>query len=362
MGEAVKDNVQFFSVVDFEKPKALTYDETLSNSPSAIINYGIDNNLPQELNNLYLNSATLKAVIDRVVDYSCGNGLDFANPDSKWKEVVNSKDETLEEVVQQLFHDFWTYGGFAIQIIYSKLLTISEIYALDFAKCRTNELHSKVLYNRKWGKYTQKGVEYQIFNKERVDSKNPTQILYFTNGSRTVYPLPIYFGSINDIMTDIEGSRYGLNSIVSGFNCRHIIEFLGGQALPDEQKRALEKGIKEKFVGSDAQNFMLYWGSSDNESLKITKIEDDTEAVQKFDAIRNNAEQRIYTAFSASPLLFGRTEGTNTGFSTAEFSDQFSLFNKTVILPAQKKMEKILKKIFEEDIKIKPFTIDIENE
>lgn len=360
--DKIQDNEKMvFSVVDYEKPLKPSYEETISTS-SAIVNYGEDNKLPQFLHDCYLNSSTLKTIIDRAVDYSIGEGLEIATTLAKWKEVVNKKGETLEEVVKQLFYDYWTYGGFAIQVVYSKLNTIAAVYALDFAKCRTNERHDKIIYNRKWGKYSQKGVEYPAFDKTKFKDGEYSQILYFNGGARTVYPLPTYFGAINDILVDIKSGEYGINSMNNGFACRYIIEFLGGEGLPNEQKKAIEKGIKEKFTGSDSQNFMLYWGNSDTESLKISKIENDTDTVERYNAIRSAAKSNIFAAFGASPLLFGLSEGVNTGFSVDEFSNSFKLFNKTVIYPAQKAMEKVLYRLFDGDIKIKPFKIDFENE
>lgn len=353
--EKKTENIMF-SVVDYEKPVKPSIEEVVGNGKS-IVNWGTDNQYPQHLIDYYNDSVTMHACIDRITDYIVGDGVIMSDDIAQWEEKVNGRGEQMMDLIKQLAHDYIMYGGFAIQIVYSKLQTKVELYALDFAKCRTNEDHSIIRYNRKWGKYTEKGNEYAAFGTAAVDDAY-TQVYYYNGGRRTVYPIPTYHGALNAILTEAEAGRYALNTLANGFACRYMIEFIGGMELPESQKKALEKGIKEKFTGSDAQNFMLYWGASDTESMKVSKIENDTETVEKYNAIEKSSRSSILAAFGMSPLLLGLTDGLSTGFSTQEFSDTFKLYQRTFIAPMQKQIERSLMSIIGGTIKIKPFNIN----
>ena len=54
--------------------------------------------------------------------------------------------------------------------------------------------------------------------------------------------------------------------------------------------------------------------------------------------------------------------GQANTLSTSEFSDAYNIYNRTVILPVQKKIERCFNKLFRVDnaFKINKFTIDFE--
>ena len=89
----------------------------------------------------------------------------------------------------------------------------------------------------------------------------------------------------------------------------------------------------------------------------MLKQEDES---QKFETIRNSARQNIFISFRATPNLFGLPTAT-TGFNEQEFNESFKLYQKTVIAPMQKKIERALKKVMGlEDINILPFSLESE--
>jgi hypothetical protein len=68
--------------------------------------------------------------------------------------------------------------------------------------------------------------------------------------------------------------------------------------------------------------------------------------------------EKLFTAFRATPVLFGIVTKSN-GFSTTEYSDSFKLFNKTVVSPIQDAIIDCFDKIFgvTDSVVIAPFTI-----
>lgn len=338
-----KNEIQVnLSVIDIEKKYNYDADEVASNSRS-YISWGKDNKYPSFLKNLYYNSATLGSIINGSVGYVLGNGVIASDDASKWKDAVNRRGDTLYDIVNSLALDYWLYKGFAIQVIYSKLGTVAEIYALDFSKCRSDEGHRKIYFNKKgWSSYSSKYEVYDAYD-GKCNPEKPTQILYFTDGSRGVYPHPKYEGAVKDVLTEIECTNYSLNSIGNGLSARYILNVPSSSNLTKEQKDLIEKGIRDKFTGTETtSNFMLYFATG-TEEMKATAITSD-EQNEKFTSIKKAARENIFTSFAAVPALFGlMTE--SKGFAQEEFESAYKLYFNTQIKPIQNKINQQVSKV-----------------
>ncbi len=348
------------SIVEAVKKYSYDPEETTYGSQN-IVSYGKDNDLPNLYKNCYLNSATLKSIIDGAVNYILGEEVEVHDNAAFWKEKVNRTGMTMRQFIANIALSYMIYGGFAYQVIYSKLNTIAELYPLDFRKCRTNEDGSKVFYSRKnWTKYSTKSEAFDRFDRDRIDPDKPTQIVYvkgdFTTG---VYPVPMWLGALNDVLTEIECSKYSLNSVSNGFSAKYVLNMPDQGNLTDEQKEIIEDGIKEKFTGSDAtNNFMLYYYGDKDNMLTISKIETD-DAPEQFINIKDNARSNIYTSLRTTPNLMGLPTAT-TGFNSQEYHDAFLLYQKTVIKPIQDVLlESVNRTLGTHDgVTIAPFTIN----
>ena len=356
-----KNDIQVnLSVIDFEKKYTFDRDEVVSSSRS-YVNWGKDNKYPALLKNLYYNSATLGSIINGSVGYVLGDCVFASDEAAKWADKVNRRGDTLYDIVNSLALDYWIYRGFAIQVIFSKLGTVAEIYALDFNKCRTDEYHKKIYYFKKGcSTYSNKYEVYDAFG-EKIDPNRPTQILYFTDGCRGVYPHSKWESAIKDVETEIEATNYSLNSIGNGLSARYILTMPSSANLTKEQKELIEKGIREKFTGTEtSSNFMLYFATG-TEELKATPIAAD-EQNEKFVSIKKAARENIYTAFAATPTIFGLLS-ESTGFNDQEFKSAYKLYYATQIKPVQKKIDNQISKALgvKNAVVFKPLVIDWED-
>lgn len=354
------------SVLDIEKKYKVDYTEytygngTNSDRPVA---WGEDNALPMLYMNCYAKSSTLKATIMSQVDYVLGDDVIVNDDAAAWKEKVNRNDMTMRRLIAKLAFNYAVYGGFAIQVVYNKLGAPVELFPLDFGKCRISENGKKVFYNKKWGKWTSKYDTYDAFDPEHIDMSNPTQIFWFKpDYSSAIYPLPQYNGAIYDILTEIECSKFSLNTMARGFSARYLFQFPENSQLTDEQKRGIEESIKNKFTGSDTDvNFLLYWrnGDGDEEKIEVSKIETD-DTPEKYLAIKDTARANIFIAMRTSPLICGLP--VSTAFSTDEFKDVFKLYSKTVIEPIQDVIKEALGKVtgVKNPVSFRKFDIDFE--
>lgn len=349
------------SVLDIERKYKLDFNEYSDTKSSSYIKWGEDNQLPLLFKNCYQQSATLKSVIDGTINYILGDDIIVNDSAAKWSKKVNRTGMSMRELIAKTSFNLLDFGGFAIQVIYNKLGVPVELFPLDFSRIRLNESGTKVYYAKKWSKYQSKFEEYDIFNPDKINPNNPTQI-YVYKGDLTlsIYPMPPYAGAIYDVLTEVECAKYSLNTVANGFSAKYIINFPEGNNLTDEQKEGIKEAIKNKFTGSESEsNFMLYWADGE-QNLQVEKIEGD-ESPERFIAIKDNARQNIFIAMRCTPVLFGLPNVSN-GFSVTEYRDSFALYQKGVVAPYQDIIiEAISKVTFTEDpITIKPFEIDFE--
>ena len=324
--------------------------------------WGIRNTYSTLIQNCFMQSPTLRACCQSFTDYVGGNGVQINCPRLEGK--LNRYGETVEDIISKMAQSYFLYGGYCLQIIYSKMMTVAEIYCVDFAKCRVNEDKTKVYYYPKgcstYGKYE----TYDRFDPEHIRTDNLTQ-MYWYNGTSapTLYPSAPWTSALCDVLTEIETSKFSLSTVSGGFLAKYVITIPDGGALTEEQKAAIEEAIKTKFTGTDAtSNFMIYFNGGvggDGQELKIDKIETDNSA-ESYLAIRDTAKANIYAACRTSPLIMGM--GQANTLSTNEFSDAYNIYNRTVILPVQKKIERSFETIlrYDDPLKIIKFSIDFE--
>lgn len=340
----MKDKLSF-SVFELEKTAMPDGKETVR-SGYDYVSWGKDNRFPNDLYDMYQNSAILQSVINGTADYVFGSGVISAF------DVVNDKYETLEDVVKRCVFDLLIFGGFAIQLMY-KGGKVEAMYWLDFQKCRKSEDENKVYYSDDWGKYAKKALEYNAWT---PGTDKGTCIFYYKgHKTRGIYPVPMYIGALKSVKISTEISNFHLNNITKGFASNAVISFNNGE--PDEDTKArIEKDVKEKFCGTDnAGSFLLLFNESKDNACEIAKIQDDKFDL-KYDALAKSVKEDIFIAFRATPTLFG-LPNENNGFSKQEYLESFELYNKTVVVPLQKDVERAFKSIGFV-IKFKTFKLD----
>ena len=340
----MKDKLSF-SVFELEKTAMPDGKETVR-SGYDYVSWGKDNRFPNDLYDMYQNSAILQSVINGTADYVFGSGIISAF------DVVNDKYETLEDVVKRCVFDLLIFGGFAIQLMY-KGGKVEAMYWLDFQKCRKSEDEKKIYYSDDWGKYAKKALEYNAWT---PDTDKGTCIFYYKgHKTRGIYPVPMYIGALKSVKISTEISNFHLNNITKGFASNAVISFNNGE--PDEDTKArIEKDVKEKFCGTDnAGSFLLLFNESKDNACEIAKIQDDKFDL-KYDALAKSVKEDIFIAFRATPTLFG-LPNENNGFSKQEYLESFELYNKTVVVPLQKDVERAFKSIGFV-IKFKTFKLD----
>ena len=320
--------------------------------------WGSDNKYPDFLYDLYQNVAVFQSIINGTADFVCGDEI-VLNNGSKY---INKDEDTIEDLFRKLVIDYLVYGGFAIQVIKNINNEVTELYYIDFQKVRTNKKNEVIFFSEDWSKSYGR-VKYIAYPKYKKGDKNPTSVYYYKNdGSKDIYPTPIYSGAITDLVIQKKIGEFHLNEISNNFLSSKIISFNNG--IPDdEMKNEIERSINEKFSGSEnAGRILITFADSKENETTVTDLSTDSFA-DRYEALSKRTNQMIFTTFRASPQLFGIPQ-ENGGFNNTEYEELFKLYNRTVVKPLQKKMIDVFDKIFDikGSITITPYSLNYDAE
>lgn len=319
--------------------------------------YGEKNDYPNYLLRLYNNSAKHNAIVTGKVDYICGNGWEAITEDEMDKakaygiiDSVNTNGENLSDITKKLSTDLTLFGGYYLQIIWSKATNeIAEIYHIDYCKVRISKDCKTFFIADDWIKNGNVNPNPTTMSYPAFNESNPTgtQILYFREyrAGDNLYSLPDYRGAINYIEVDISIGEYHLNTINNGMFSSKLINLNGGSVSQEEEDR-IEKQFKDKFSGSkNAGKFMLSFNENKDNAPSIIDLSG-TELDKHFDLLNKTVQQEIFSGHKVtSPMLFGiKTEGQLGG--RAELREASELFQNTYINTKQKEIESVINYLY----------------
>ena len=318
-----------------------------------------NNQYPGYLFSLYEDCATLQSIINGTVDFVCGNDISCNLP--IFEKTVNKNGDTILDIIQRISTDYLIFGGFALQVIRNAIGEITELYWVDFTKIRSDRKNEVFFYSEDWCKSYGR-VKYIVYPKFNEVDSNPSSIFYYKgNKTRSTYPTPLYNAAITSCELEKKINEFHLNEISNNFLTSKIINFNSG--VPDDDlKNEIERNLNEKFAGSEnAGRILISFNANKDSETTVTDLPMDDFA-DRYEALHKRSREQIFTAFRATPNLFGLMTET-TGFNEQEFFEAFKLYNRTAVRPIQQIITKSFDKIlgFEGSITIKPFNLEDEN-
>lgn len=319
------------------------------------VSWGENNDYPQYINSLYRDVATLRSIIEGTIDFVCGNRV-YAD-DLVWDEQVNEKGDSLEDLCRDLSRDYLKYGGFAVNVVRNKSGLVAGLYFIPLERLRFNEDRTEFYYSKDWEKSMGR-VKYTTYPKYQKDSKVGSSIFVYTNNRTDVYPSPKWAASVKAAEIERQVNDYHLNSIINGFSASYMISFCNG--IPSEtEAEEIEENVIEKTTGSGNGGRLIINFANDKEhSAELTKLETE-DAGEKYKSLIERTKNELFTAFRATPNLFGLP--TATGFSTEEYAEAFKLYNKTAVKPIQNILMKVFNYLTDKELYIEPFNLEEEN-
>lgn len=322
------------------------------------VRWGDGNRYPEYLLGLYREVPTLRSVINGSVDYVAGDEVTMLR-DGVDIDTVNDSGDSPTDLIRACAFDYFTFGGYAVQIIRNAIGEVTEIYHLDMSYIRLNKEGDVIYYSEEWAKKGGGNGKMLVYPAYMRDAREQAvSVLIVKDARRQTYPAPLYAASVKACEIERSIDDYHLNEIENGFAPSALINFNNG--IPaDEIKEEIERNVTEKFAGkSNAGRIMMSWndGVQNRATIQQFSVAD---YGAKYESLANHSRQQIYTAFRANPNLFG-IPTDNLGFSSEEYEQAFKLYNRTQIQPVQRALCDMIAKIYgnRASLTIKPFSLD----
>lgn len=312
------------------------------------VDFGSNNLYPDLLIELFNNSAMHHTAVEAKVDAVTGEGFKLFGDD-----IMNSKGETMDEVFAKISLDYVLFGGYAMNVIWSKdQTTIVEAYHLPFNNVRSGLMDEETeeveqyYYSSNWAQFRKyKPVAYKAYSPTDNKGDDASQIYYcqeYTVGNY-YYPLPTYVGAINSIDTDARVDRFHRSNLQQGLAPSMMLTFKNGIPTPDEQTE-IWKDIEKTFAGEDNAGKFFVNFSEPGREPDLQAIENAND--DYYITLSSRLATTILTSHRiSSPLLLGIKDAAGFSNNADEIQTAYNHFMGTVIVPMQKKLVKSFGKI-----------------
>jgi hypothetical protein len=322
----------------------------VENKSQQWVSYGVENDYPNYLLNLYRRSAKHNAIVNGKVGYIVGKGWAAENETPAAKAFIDSPTfpnayDSMNDLTQKLTLDMEIYNGFACEVTWSRGGGIAEICHVDFHRVRADK-DEKMFFVYDW--YDEYGVRQfpQLNQIEQIPAFDPEnrigkQLFYYRvySAGVKVYPLPEYLGGTAYIELDVEIANFHVNNIKNNFWGSYLINFPNGIPTPEESD-AIERQMKMKFGGTDnAGRFLVNFSDSPETKPELTPLTP-SDLDKQFDILNKTVQQEIFVAHRVtSPMLFGvKTEGQLGG--RAEMIESYEIFKATYVEDRVQRIER----------------------
>ena len=313
------------------------------NSNQGWLRWGIKNDYPQRLSDLYYNSVTHKSCVDFAVTAILGDGVDYDAMESNDSELVPNYQYGWDELIERISLDYVLYGSFAIQIIKNRDDKTYSFFHQPMGDVRFSPRNEDGVIESYWvcSDWTQTGlyppVELKSFNfTEEEEIKGGKAYLYVYEGYSpdiAMYPVPNYVSALKPIQTEIEIERYDLRSVTNNFSASGILTL--NRVDDEEDRNMLIQNIQAMFTGSDNANSLIinFKNNDDEEPATFVKVDKDAgNSVNLFEQNNERVISKIVAAHKISnkALIGYEADSAMLGGEGNILNIAFNLYNKTV--------------------------------
>jgi len=321
--------------------------------------YGDLDNLPNAIIATVDNSGTATACVGRLEQFIKADGFVLAGLD----DIRVNKKQSLAALLDDVVTNVAYLEGLALRLVFDNSGKIKKIYCLPISTLRRkgdgfeyNPLMGEV------GKYERETRFYPEFDPDRspanrlglinkqIDKEGEQlgEVLYvFRKGLGRyydVYPVPRYYASIEDLVSDGKISRLDLRNIAQGFRTPVIISTgpIDDQNIDDSGNTAQDyfDEALEGFTGEDASPILHLKGNTEEFKPTVTTI-NVAEILDQTDRASVRIAKRVARVMEVPDILVGLGEGGKLGESN-EVKNQMALFALSVF-----KKQDLIKQAFD---------------
>ena len=344
-----KVHTQFGNQIELAVP----YQSTRRNGSSGYY-FGENNLYPQLLNNLYMSAPLHGACINFKTLMTSGNGytadeasLVGVNEKISWKQLSVFFNKNLDDLTR----DYFLHNRIYVKLYWNSDFTkVIKFERIAPEKIRVYELNgdmtpSSYLYNYDWIYSTHYKTEIIPTYGDGMNKTDRVQLMEFqrkTPGFIT-YSTPDYQAGVNWIITASESSTFHKMNILQSLSPSMLIQFYQVPGTPEEESSILFN-LNKSFAGAtNAGKLMTTYSNSKDEAPTITQLEP-TKLDETFLELNKQIQAEICFAHQINPAIMGVATPGSLGQSN-EFDVSLSIFDASIIKPAQRFMENLMSEI-----------------
>ncbi len=307
------------------------------------VKYGKDNDFPQYLTELYLNSSTHHALCDSISYMIAGGDIEYKKPSTG----IQVQKLGLNALKGLLAFDLKVNGSFAYEIIRDNKGDVHSLEYLPMAKLRPQEVDvngdvKNWFYCEDWSDRKLVNIAKEnpipVYDSESKDNKSIVVCKTPTPDS-VYYSKPDYIGSLNYIELEREISTFHVNNIKNGFFPSAIVVNKNGLPTQDERRNAMA-GIESELAGAQNAGKIINYYVDDAEQAPDVHAFDSNDADKMYDFLSGETTDKIMIGHRVTtPALFGVKTAGELG-NTQELETGSVLFESTVIQPMRDILEK----------------------
>ena len=305
------------------------------------VNWGLKNNYPNILLDLYNQSPTHRSAINFAVQSILGNGVDFQQMGLNGDEVVPNYSQSWDEIIKSLALDYILYGSYAIQIIMNKDGNTYSFWHMPLDKVRWSEYDEDGQIQSYWicqdwtatGQYPPFEIEaIDMREEKKLEKGKPYLYVYRTySPTMTYYTQPHYAAAIKAIQSEIEYCNYDLKNIVNGFAPAGVLTL--PEVETDEQRQAIINNVTRMFQGSENANSVMitFRSNIEDKGVEYTPFTNSTGNVNLYADANQRVINRILESHQIpNAALIGMPDIGNSGFSSEadKLEVSYQLYNK----------------------------------
>ncbi len=321
-----------FILVQFAEAKQPEYREKRK---EGYVEYGDKNDYPNYLVDLFNKSAKHNAIVRNKVHYICGNG---------WTGIDGfidkpNRSESLDDLTRKISMDIELFGGAYLEVIWG-IGKVAEMWHIDYTKIRTNKDNTQFWYKDDWKNIREKYEIYPAFNPKQPTGK---QIVYLKEYRPNigVYSLPVYFGALNYIESDIEVSKHVLGNAKTGFSASKLITLPDGVPSREEQNE-IHRKFKNTYTGADGVKYMLSFVPDASRKPIVDDLGQSDLTKEDFGRVDELIQTNIFSGHQVTtPSIFGIATPGKLG-SRTEMRDGYEIFKNTYVNGKQMFLESFM--------------------
>lgn len=364
--------------------KVLSFDRQIEgsainrNSNQGWVNWGVKNNYPDLLLDLFNQSPTHHSAINFGVQAIVGDGVDYDAMQMDRSQLIPNYHESWDDIIRNISLDYMLYGSFALQVIRNKDGQTYSFWHTPLHKVRwaPYDEDGQIPYYfvcSDWTKVNQVGAtKLRAFDMQTEIKSGEPYLYVYRSYSPTVeyYTEPHYIAGIKAIQAEVEHLNYDFKATLNSFVPSGMLVL--PEQSDDEQRQTIIKEISAMFQGSNNANALMvtFRNNVDENKPEFVPFATNTTNVNLYDASNVRTQSRILAAHQISDEgLIGLPSIKSTGFSSqaAKLKNAFAVYlklvgnyNRNIIIGTINHMLKM--NGVEQEIIMKPFDFDIDDE